>query len=262
MHSDGTAPTSMIESPSGPRHERERLRALHASALLDTPPDEAFDRIAKLAALVFDAPIALVSLVDADRQWFKARVGLDLQETARSASFCACVIDDPDVFVVEDAWLDPRFADNPLVVGDPRIRFYAGAQLRPEGHSLGTLCVIDHAPRTFSPRQRAQLAALAESAVAQIRLHRQAGRVNEASRLPNRARMAEDIAARAAVDPGGQCAILLIELISHRRMHEPCSRSASSPWRTRCARSRRSCAAGSGRTRRCTTSARRACAWP
>lgn len=201
--------------------ERERAEALVATGLLDTPPSEAFDQIARLAKDFFGVPIALISFVDSKRQWFKSRIGIEVAETPRGHSLCSRAIERSEVMVVEDALLDVRFADNPLVLGEPRIRFYAGAPLvLPSGHALGTICVIDREPRTFSEPQRRQLATLAQLVMSQIELHRRAGRIHEATRLPNRTQMAEDIESRAAVDPSGRCSVLLIELISQRRLHE------------------------------------------
>lgn len=128
--------------------EEERLRALRRLGILDTPPEERFDRLTRLAQRLFDAPIAHVSLVDEDRQWFKSRVGLEPPETTREVSFCAHAIRGDDVMVVADASNDSRFHENPLVTGDPNIRFYAACPVRgPDGHKLGTICVIDHRPR-------------------------------------------------------------------------------------------------------------------
>src|SRR5262249_43596547 len=135
-----------IGAPST-RDEAARLRALRELGILDSGPEERFDRITRLAQRVFDVPIALVSLVDADRQWFKARQGLDLNETHRDLSFCAHAIHDDSVFVVSDALLDPRFAENPAVTGDLRVRFYAGRPLHANGRRVGTLCVVDQRPR-------------------------------------------------------------------------------------------------------------------
>jgi CheY-like chemotaxis protein len=135
-----------IGAPSPP-DEAARLRALRELGILDSGPEERFDRITRLAQRVFDVPIALVSLVDADRQWFKSRQGLDLDETHRDLSFCAHAIHDDSVFVVSDALLDPRFADNPAVTGELRVRFYAGRPLRANGRRVGTLCVVDQRPR-------------------------------------------------------------------------------------------------------------------
>ena len=135
-------------SPPLPRNESKRLHALRELLILDTPPEERFDRISAFAAKEFDVPIALISLVDENRQWFKSRVGLDACETSREVSFCGHALSMDVPLVIEDALLDERFADNPLVTGPPHIRFYAGAQLRlASGLVVGTLCLIDQAPR-------------------------------------------------------------------------------------------------------------------
>lgn len=137
-----------MKPPPTPDNERERLGALRALLLLDTPPEERFDRIVQFAAREFDVPIALISLVDENRQWFKSRVGLDACETSREVSFCGHALSMDAPLVIEDALLDERFADNPLVTGPPHIRFYAGAPLRlPSGLVVGTLCLIDQVPR-------------------------------------------------------------------------------------------------------------------
>ena len=144
-----------------PADEDERLSALRALLLLDTPPEERFDRLARFVAEQLDVPIALLTLVDGQRQWFKARVGIDATETPRDISFCGHAIMKNDVFIVEDASRDPRFSDNPLVTGEPHIRFYAGAPLSaPGGHRIGTLCVIDTVPRTLGPVELSILDAL------------------------------------------------------------------------------------------------------
>ncbi|WP_137681708.1 GAF domain-containing protein [Aurantiacibacter suaedae] len=128
--------------------EKKRLQTLHGYRLLDTPSEPEFDSIVGRAAERFQTPIALMSLVDADRQWFKAKIGLDVDETPRSISFCTYAIQDDGVMVVEDASEDERFIRNPLVLGDPSIRFYAGAPVVAEdGSKLGTLCIIDRKPR-------------------------------------------------------------------------------------------------------------------
>jgi|GEM_PF-1256108 len=142
-----------------PPNEAARLQALRDYDILDTAPERAFDRITRLAATVFDAPIATVSLVDAERQWFKSSVGLDVCETHRDGSFCSHAILTDAVMIVPDATEDPRFAANPLVTGAPHIRFYAGAPLRSaSGFNLGTVCIIDRVPREFGPAQAAILA--------------------------------------------------------------------------------------------------------
>ncbi|KQP11681.1 GAF domain-containing protein [Pseudorhodoferax sp. Leaf265] len=144
-----------------PADEDARLRALRALLVLDTPPEERFDRIVRFAAEQMDMPIALVSLVDGDRQWFKSRIGMAAAQTARDISFCAHAILQPGTFVVEDALLDARFADNPLVTGAPHVRFYAGAPLSaPGGERVGTLCVLDSRPRNLDAVELAVLEAL------------------------------------------------------------------------------------------------------
>ncbi|MEE4111593.1 MAG: GAF domain-containing protein, partial [Desulfobacteraceae bacterium] len=131
-----------------PENEAYRIQALNALQLLDTETEERFEQITRIAAAAFDVPIALVTLVDQDRQWFKSRFGLSTTETPRDQAFCAHTILDTKVMIVRDTLLDPRFADNPLVVGEPRIRFYAGYPLTlPNGTSPGTLCLIDTRPR-------------------------------------------------------------------------------------------------------------------
>ena len=151
--------------------EAARLQSLLACRILDTPPEAAFERIANLAAQTLDMPIALVSLVDRDRQWFKAKVGISVCETSRDVSFCAHAILQRGVMVVPDATADPRFADNSLVTGEPGIRFYAGAPLHaPDGQPLGTLCVIDLRPRQWDERQRRILTDLAALAADELTL--------------------------------------------------------------------------------------------
>ena len=141
-----------------PFNERYRLLALYGYNVLDTPPEPAFDRIVCLAARIFQVPICLISLVDPTRQWFKAVVGLEARETPREVSFCGHAIIHQEVMQVPDAAADPRFADNALVTGDPGIRFYAGTPLvMSNGHAIGTLCVIDRAPRTITANQRKAL---------------------------------------------------------------------------------------------------------
>ena len=135
--------------------EAERLKALADYHVLDSAPEDAFDDLAKLAGQICGCPIALVTLVAEDRQWFKARVGIDGTETPREQSFCAhAILDAMSVMIVPDATRDMRFADNPLVTSNPNIRFYAGAPLlTPQGLPVGTLCVIDRKPREPSPEQ-------------------------------------------------------------------------------------------------------------
>ncbi len=154
-----------------PENEAERLEALRRYELLDTPAEAGFDDITALAAQICEAPIALISLVDAHRQWFKSKVGLAAGETPRDVSFCAHAIDGPDILEVPDALEDERFRDNGLVAGGPRIRFYAGAPLiAPDGFGLGTLCVIDRVPRRLTPMQRDALARLGRQVVTLMEL--------------------------------------------------------------------------------------------
>jgi signal transduction histidine kinase len=156
-----------------PENESQRLAALHRYGVLDTPPEDAFDELARLASMICATPIALITLVDATRQWFKARVGITVQEFSREISVCAHTITGDDLLIVADALADPRFADNPLVL-DAKFRFYAGAPLTTAGgFNLGTLCVIDHRPRTLDEAQKAGLRALARQAVGQLELRKQ-----------------------------------------------------------------------------------------
>jgi diguanylate cyclase (GGDEF)-like protein len=139
---------------SRPREEANRLAALRATALLETPHDYALDYVTNMGARLFDVPICMISLVDAKRQWIKSCVGLDVSEMARSTSFCGHVVANGRLLVIEDALRDVRFADNPWVVGSPRIRFYAGYPIRAvTGEVLGTVCLIDTRPRELSPPQ-------------------------------------------------------------------------------------------------------------
>lgn len=142
-----------MQAPAIPDYERQRLDALRRLAILDSSAEERFDRITRMARNLFEVPISLISLVDGERQWFKSRCGLDAQETPRDISFCGHAILGEEIFVVEDATRDPRFADNPLVLGDPHIRFYAGSPLHiAGGYKVGTLCLIDRQPRQLDAR--------------------------------------------------------------------------------------------------------------
>jgi GAF domain-containing protein len=160
----------VLKAPRPPE-ETARLAALARYEVLDTPPEPAFDDVVRLAASVCDTPIALVSLVDEARQWFKARLGLDVEETPRELAFCGHAILEDRVLVVDDAARDSRFADNPLVTREPRIRFYAGAPLEtPDGYRIGTVCVIDRQARFLDDEQLASLQALARLAVDELEL--------------------------------------------------------------------------------------------
>jgi len=162
-----------MQSPAMPPDERERLKALRAFRVLDTPPEPDFDDLVALASEICDVPIALVTLMDEDRQWFKAKTGTEVAELPRSISFCGHAILRQGVFVVEDALLDPRFSDNPLVAQPPNVRFYAGAPLETEqGYRIGTLCVIDRVARHLSDFQGRALVTLSKQVVAQLELRR------------------------------------------------------------------------------------------
>ena len=158
----------MISAPI-PENEAERLALLYELLLLDTPPEERLDKIVEFAASEFDVPICLISLVDSNRQWFKARIGLNACETPRDISFCAHALHGEDIFMIPDALQDARFHGNPLVLGPPHIRFYAGAPLIcRDGLAIGTLCLIDTRPRSLDTVEQAILASLRDLAVLEL----------------------------------------------------------------------------------------------
>ena len=158
-----------MQEPPRPANEPDRLQALRELLILDTPPEERFDRLTAFAAQEFDVPTALLSLIDEDRQWFKSRVGVDSCETPRSISFCGHAILQDDIMVVPDVKQDERFFDNPLVTGEPHIQFYAGAPLKlPGGQNVGTLCLIDNKPRTLDDIDLAILSSLRDLAVEEL----------------------------------------------------------------------------------------------
>ena len=169
-----------------PQNDEHRVQALHELHVLDTPPEERFDRLTRLARRLFEVPIALVSLVDADRQWFKSKQGLEATESPRESSFCGHAMYDNQPFIVEDASQDPRFHDNPLVLGEPHIRFYAGCRLRnQDGQPLGTLCIIDRVSRQLSQEDfdaLKDLAAMAERELIALQL----ATVDELTGISNR----------------------------------------------------------------------------
>lgn len=183
----------MITAPLPP-DEAARLASLQALALLDTSPEQAYEDAVQLAAKICQTPIALVSLIDDQRQWFKARVGLNVPQTPRDHAFCAHAILEPrDLLIVNDATTDRRFSDNPLVTGTPHIRFYAGAPLlAPDGHPVGTLCVIDSQPRTLTREQQDSLASLARLVEQQLSLRKKAKELDDARKAAHDAARAKN----------------------------------------------------------------------
>lgn len=175
-----------MKTAAFPANEQERLSALRAYNILDTLNEEEYDRLTKLAAVICGVPISLVSLIDEKRQWFKSHLGLDISETPRDVAFCAHAINGTTLFEVEDASADERFKDNPLVVSDPNIRFYAGYPLiDKEGMALGTLCVIDKAPRKLTGDQRAALELLANQVIDLIQARKKINELDHFERLFN-----------------------------------------------------------------------------
>jgi GAF domain-containing protein len=159
-----------------PRDEKQRLAALHRYDILDTPPDKAFNSITLLASHICQTPIALLVLIDRDRQWFKAKVGVRLQETPRAFAFCAHTIMRRTLLLITDLTQDKRFAANPFVAAGPKYRFYAGAPLvTPDNRTLGTLCVIDKVKRSLAAAQRKDLAALSRLVMTELELRRRLG---------------------------------------------------------------------------------------
>ncbi|WP_281558560.1 sensor domain-containing diguanylate cyclase [Thalassomonas sp. RHCl1] len=175
-----------MQTPQQPENETKRLKTLHALNILDTPPEDRFDRLTRMAKRIFNVPCAMVSLVDKNRQWFKARIGIEISETPREISFCGHAILQDDPFIIPDAAADPRFADNPLVTGPPYIGFYAGSQLHfIDGTILGTLCITDTRPRTLDNEDLMllkDLAELAERELAAVQL----ATVDELTGIANR----------------------------------------------------------------------------
>jgi GAF domain-containing protein len=166
---------------SRPVYDHDRVAALQKYAILDTEPEQAFDDLTLLASFVCKTPIALISLIDEDRQWFKSKVGMTATESPRDIAFCSVAIQQSDVMVVPDTLKDERFRDNPFVVSEPRIRFYAGAPLiNEEGYALGTLCVVDNTPREMEPEQKETLQALSRLVLAQLEFRRNLQLLKEA----------------------------------------------------------------------------------
>ena len=175
-----------MKKPDIPQDEEVRLKALRSLNVLDTPSEERFDRLTRLAKRMFNVPIALVSLVDENRQWFKSCIGLDVSETPRDISFCGHAILGNEIFIIPDATKDERFSDNPLVLNEPYIRFYAGCPLRYlDGSMLGTLCIIDTQPRVLNKEDLEALKDLAELAEHEL-MAVQLATLDELTKISNR----------------------------------------------------------------------------
>lgn len=201
------------------QHEKKRLSVLWQYEVLDTVPEELFDDLTELAARICEAPIALISLVDEKRQWFKSKVGTTVNETSRDISFCAHAIKQSDLFIVPDATKDDRFARNPLVTSDPKIRFYAGAPLiTPDGYGLGTLCIIDKVPRELRPDQKQALIILARHVVSQLELRRRSRDLISVRSENDKARL-ENARLRAELEEAHR-------LLGRRTNHKPDANSA------------------------------------
>jgi GAF domain-containing protein len=190
--------------PTKPTNETQRLEALRGYEILDTEPEAAFDDLTFLASYVCQTPVALISLIDADRQWFKSKVGVSAVETSRDIAFCASAILQTDVFIVPDASQDARFSDNPLVVADPKIRFYAGAPLITEGKALGTLCVVDRVARELRPEQLEALRALSRQVMAQLDLRRNLKRLKSSLKVRDKVEAEKERSLRELQDALGK----------------------------------------------------------
>lgn len=202
--------------------ERLRLEALQRYDILDTPAEQSFDRVTSLARKLFRMPIALVTLIDGHRQWFKSRQGYAAEETPRSSAICAIAIQSHEPLIVEDICEDARFADGPYVTEEPFIRFYAGAPLvTPDGHALGTLCVLDHKPRRFGPRQTEVLRQLAGVVMDEIELRVAANTDALTGALSRRAFRSEgERASHLAARHGHEISLVALDLDHFKRVND------------------------------------------
>lgn len=215
--------------------DQARLGALYRYGILDTDPEPQFDRIVRLAARYFEMPMALTSLVDADRQWFKARVGLEETQTSINQSFCAVTIQQPGTMVIPDAQQDPRLRLYDAVTGDPHIRFYAGSPLvTPDGHKLGTLCVLDHRPRIFTAEDEADLEDFAALVMDELSLRRAVEELSHLALndsltgLPNRMHQRQHLlqAMRRAEQGGERVVLALLDLNGFKSVNDTLGHAA------------------------------------
>jgi CHASE3 domain sensor protein len=194
-----------------PDDEAQRVEALLEYKILDTPSEAAFDDLTRLASYICRTPIALISLIDSDRQWFKSKIGIEASETPRDLAFCAHAILQTEIFVVPDATCDERFATNPLVTSNPNIRFYAGVPLiNPEGHALGTLCAIDSVPRSLTPEQIEALQALGRQVIKQLELRRNLANLELANSRGKQGQVRKQFFQRVACGFGLASAVLVL----------------------------------------------------
>jgi diguanylate cyclase (GGDEF)-like protein len=211
-----------MQPPKIADNEDERIAELRSLLLLDSSPEERFDRITRVAKQLFNVPIALVSLIDTDRQWFKSCIGLSASETGRDISFCGHAILGDDVFIVENALKDIRFSDNPLVTEDPSIRFYAGAPLAmPSGNKLGTLCIISPEPREFGAEQSVLLHDLSKIVISEL-VSQQAATQDALTGIHNR-RGFEILAQKAMANSaryGGTSTLVFLDLNKFKEIND------------------------------------------
>lgn len=211
-----------MNEPMIPGNEAERLEAVRALQILDTPAEEAFDRITRMAARIMDVPIACVTVVDKDRQWFKSQTGLGVSETERRVSFCGHAINSKSIFVVTNAHDDPRFEDNPLVVNAPNIAFYIGVPvMSPDGYPVGTLCAINTEPQTPTEAQQSLMMDLAHLVESELRL-RQESSTDPLSGLMNRrsfGRIADREIARA-IRNKYPVALMMVDIDHFKRIND------------------------------------------